>query len=172
MLRAHLHDALGLALHLDHAHAFVDVVAGGLFAVDVLAGLHGPDGGERVPVVGSGDGDGLDAGVGEHLPHVFEFEGLFLVLSGERCLRLFAGGLVDVAQADDLRLGQAGIDAEVVAAPAAEAHDADVHFIICAPDANRRGSGEGSEEKPASCWIGHYETPAGSLYQAWAPCIS
>src|SRR5262249_35469556 len=43
MLRSYLHDALGLALHLDHPHAFVDVVSGGLFPVNVFTRLHRPD---------------------------------------------------------------------------------------------------------------------------------
>ena len=81
MLRSHLHDALGLALHLDHPHAFVDVVAGGLFAVDVLARLHRPDSGERVPVVRSRNRNRLHLRIGEHLPHIFEFRGFFQVLS-------------------------------------------------------------------------------------------
>ena len=41
----------------DHAPAFADVVADRLFDIDVLAGLHGPDGGQGVPVVRRGDAD-------------------------------------------------------------------------------------------------------------------
>ena len=48
-----------------------------------------------------------------------------------------------------------------------KADDAEVDFVICAPHANRRRSGQGSEEKPTSCWIRHHETPySRQLYQA------
>ena len=40
--------------------AFPDVVRYRLLDVDVLAGLHRPDRGQRVPVVGGGDGDRVD----------------------------------------------------------------------------------------------------------------
>ena len=40
------------------AAAFAHVVAHRLFDVHVFAGLDGPDGGQRVPVVGRGDRDG------------------------------------------------------------------------------------------------------------------
>src|SRR5579862_4698917 len=46
-LRTDLDDAVILARGVDHALAFEDVVAGGLFHVDVLAVLTGADGGER-----------------------------------------------------------------------------------------------------------------------------
>ena len=54
-LRAGLADPVVLAGRLDDAPAFADVVADRLFDVDVLAGLHGPDGGQGVPVVRRGD---------------------------------------------------------------------------------------------------------------------
>ena len=44
----------------DQQLAFARVVAGGLFDVDVLAGLEPEHGHGRVPVVGRGDGDGVD----------------------------------------------------------------------------------------------------------------
>ena len=66
-LRAGLADPLVLAGGLDDAAAFADVVADRLLDVHVLAGLHGPDRHQRVPVVRRGDADDIDALVVEHL---------------------------------------------------------------------------------------------------------
>src|SRR5690606_22646496 len=52
VLRAALADAVVLAGSLHHAAAFHDVVADRLFDIHIFAGLHGPDRGQRVPVVG------------------------------------------------------------------------------------------------------------------------
>ena len=70
-LRAELDDAVVLARGLDHPPPFDDVVAGRLLDVDVLAGLAGQDGQQRVPVVGRGDRDGVDRLVVEQPPKVF-----------------------------------------------------------------------------------------------------
>ena len=69
-LGAVLDDALVLVRGLDALAAFPDLVADRLFDVDVLAGLAGPDGDERVPVVGRGGGDGVDFLVVEELADV------------------------------------------------------------------------------------------------------
>src|SRR5579872_3514978 len=159
MLRSHLHDALGIALRLDHPHAFVDVVAGGFLAIDILAGFHCPDRRERVPVVWSSNGNRLDLGVGEHLPHIFEFRGFIQVLPRECRLGPFACGLVDVAYSHDLSLGQTAISIKMIAAAASEAYDAYVDLVICAPDTSRRRSGERAEKESPSFQIRHQKTP-------------
>ena len=66
-LGAVLHDPLVLAGGLDHLAALEDVVRGGLFHVDVLAGLAGPDRFQGVPVVGRGQRHGVDRLVIEQL---------------------------------------------------------------------------------------------------------
>ena len=71
-LRAVLHDAVVLAGGLDGDPALVDVVAARLLDVDVLAGLAGPDGHQGVPVVGRGDGDGVEVLVFEGLADVLD----------------------------------------------------------------------------------------------------
>src|SRR5262249_60237577 len=68
-LRADLHHALGLPGDFHHAPALVDVIAGRLLDVDVLAGLAGPDRRERMPVIGRRNGDRVDVLVGEQLTH-------------------------------------------------------------------------------------------------------
>ena len=49
-----------LPLRLYEQRAFRGIVAARLFDIDVLAGLQARDGHRRVPVVGGGDGDGVN----------------------------------------------------------------------------------------------------------------
>src|SRR5207245_2668655 len=58
-LRAGLDDFAILARGFDRLAPFPDVVRNGLFHVNILAHLHRPDSGERVPVIGRCDGDGV-----------------------------------------------------------------------------------------------------------------
>ena len=74
-LGSDLDDALVLARRLDHPPAFDDVVAGRLLDVDILAGLAGQHGQQRVPVVGRGDRDGVDRLVVEQRRKSFSVRG-------------------------------------------------------------------------------------------------
>ena len=65
-LAAHLEDAAGALLGLDHLRALVQLLHHGLLAVDVLAGVHGVDGDLRVPVVGGADDHGVDVLARQH----------------------------------------------------------------------------------------------------------
>ena len=69
-LRANLHHAVVLAGRLDHLLPFPGIVAGGFFDVDVFTCLDGPDGGQRVPVIGERHRYRLHALIVEDLPHV------------------------------------------------------------------------------------------------------
>ena len=66
-LAADLKDAVGGAGGGDDLGTVGVEVDHGLFEVDVFAGVHGVDGGLLVPVVGSGDEDGVDVLAGEDL---------------------------------------------------------------------------------------------------------
>jgi hypothetical protein len=70
VVEAHLHAHVVPALRLDHLPPFPDVVGRRLLDVDVLAGLAGQDGGQRVPVVGRDDRHGVDGLVVEHTVQV------------------------------------------------------------------------------------------------------
>ena len=59
-LHTHLAHASKLAGPLRDHPALLDVVAAGLFHVDILARLHRPDGHHGMPVVGRGDRDSVD----------------------------------------------------------------------------------------------------------------
>ena len=69
-LGAGLDDAVVLARELDNAAPFADVVRNRLLDVHILAGLDGPDRGQGVPVVGSGDGHRVHVLALEQLPDV------------------------------------------------------------------------------------------------------
>ncbi len=159
MLRANLHEFSGGALHLHHLLAFVDVVAGGLLAVDIFTGLHRPDSGEGVPVIGSRDGDRIHAGIGERLPHVLDFLGLLEATLGKGRLRDFARGLVHVAQHGDPRLRQVRVLIQVIRAASAESDDGDVDLVVCAPNAGGGGGRNGTEKESTGLGICHCETP-------------
>src|SRR3979490_395448 len=76
-LRAGLANAIELAGRLDDPPAFADVMADRLLDVDVLAGLHGPDGGQGVPVIRRCDRDDIDGLIFQDLADVlFELRGL------------------------------------------------------------------------------------------------
>src|SRR5207244_6980535 len=59
-------------LDAHHALALVDGEGQGLLAVHVLAGAHGGDGDEGVPVVGRADGDRVDVAVLQQLAEVLD----------------------------------------------------------------------------------------------------
>ena len=71
LLAAGLEDAVVFGDGGDHGAAFGDREGEGLFAVDILAGAGGLDGGDGVPVVGKGDEDGVDIGRSEDVAEVF-----------------------------------------------------------------------------------------------------
>ena len=75
----------------------------------MLAGLHRPNGGERVPVVGGGDHDTVDRGVIEDLAHVaFDFGTVPVVLTNPASgfLRTVAIGVDHGANFDGGDLGE------------------------------------------------------------------
>jgi hypothetical protein len=68
-----LAEAVGLASRLHHPPPFGNVVADWLFDVDIFARLHGPNGGECMPVIGRRDGHRIDRLVIENLPQVLHY---------------------------------------------------------------------------------------------------
>jgi hypothetical protein len=71
---ADLRDALGLIGHLDHPPAFLHRQRQRLFDIDVLACATGIDEHDGVPVVGRGDGDGIDVLVVDDTAPVLVFD--------------------------------------------------------------------------------------------------
>jgi len=91
------------SLHgFDHQPTFADVMAAGLFHINVLSGVERQNRRRRVPMVGCGDKDGLNAAVVKYPAHVGNRFGrwFFLVLD------IFRGGgqtlVVDIADVGHL----------------------------------------------------------------------
>jgi len=73
---AGLDDAVVFTGGFDHAAAFFDVDAGGLFDVDVLAGFASLDGHVGVPMIRGGNADGVDGLVGQDFAEILHGFGL------------------------------------------------------------------------------------------------
>ena len=63
-----LHDPIIFSRSFDDSAAFEDVVAARLFDQHVLSRLAGPDGQQRVPMVGRRDGDGVECALSSSTP--------------------------------------------------------------------------------------------------------
>ena len=116
------HDLLGL----EH------IMRAGLLDVHVLARLAGPDGLQRMVVIGGGDRNGVDRLVFEQLAEV-GIGGRLLFAVGLQLLHaLVQHGLVDVAQRGDFDVGQFGVAVQVIAAATAQADAGDADSIVSA----------------------------------------
>src|SRR5688572_23746678 len=108
-LRAGGHDATVAACRLDHSPSFDDVVADRLLAVDVLAGLTGPDRHQRMPVVGRGDRHGVDVAILEHATEVglrFRIAAPLLLHEGEGAREMPFVDVDDMGDANVLNPGK------------------------------------------------------------------
>src|SRR5262249_19077570 len=133
-LRAVLHDAVVLAGRLDCDCPLVHVVAGRLLDVDVLAGLAGPDGHQRVPVVRGGDGNCVEFLVIERLADVLDaLRPIGLPLEPPHVFAVCS--LVRVNQVGQLHAGDGRPGADVAAAAAVQAGDADADGLVSTEDA-------------------------------------
>ena len=139
LLGAALDDAVVLACGFDEFAAFPDVVGDGFFHIDILTGLHGPDGGEDVPVIAGGDDDGIDGFVIHDLAEVLGGLGVWEDLFG-----FVQGGGVGVAQVRDFHAGDLGHAAGIAEALAAQADGGDADGVIGAEHA---AGGEGRESE-------------------------
>jgi len=153
VLRTDLHHLLGVLLHLHHLLAFIDVVAGRLFAVDVLTGLHGPYGGQRVPVIRRRDGHSVYAGICEGLAHIFKLFGLLAGVLQQGGVGDFAGGLVHVAYRCDARLGQPRVRIQVIGTATTDTYDGYIDLVIRAPNTGGSGGCHGAKKKSAGSRI-------------------
>jgi hypothetical protein len=151
-----LRDLLGSVQELA---AFPDVVADGLFHIDVLACGHGGHGDERVRVVRRGDGDGVHLGVEHELP-VIGVSGdgvVFLRLIRDFFLKHVA---VHITQGHDAHAGDFLEALDVALAARVEADDRDTNVTIgtqrCREGAGRDEPGSAGDgaanERAAGGW--------------------
>src|SRR5262249_34026196 len=130
----------------DAAPAFGDGVAQRLFDVDILARLASPDGHQRVPMIGCGDGDGV-----ERLANVLNARrrSAPLLLDG------LAAGLeqarIGVDQVGDLHALEAEVLVDVAHALAVDAgHPNAAGVVRPQHPARGLGAGDGDERKCAT----------------------
>ena len=100
-----LHDAVVLLRRGHELAALEDIMGTRLLAVHVLARLAGPNADERVPVVGRGDGDGVDGFVFEQLADVGEAGGALLAGAFDFVQAHVEDGLIDIAHGGDFDVG-------------------------------------------------------------------
>src|SRR5262249_1142496 len=146
-LGADLADPVELPGGSQHDRAFLDVVAGRLLAVHVLAVLHGPDGHQGVPVVRGGDGDDVDVLVLDHPADVLLVLRGFPLRRFDPLHRVADDCLVAVAHDGDLGVDvPVGEPGDVAHAPAVDADDGDPQPVVggAGPGGGERlGLGEG-----------------------------
>ena len=133
-LRARLDDAVVLARGVDELAAFPDFVRNRFLHIDILAGLDGPDGRERMPVVRRGDSDGIDIRVLQKFADVLVARHF---LTAGICLVDFSieDGAVDIAkrnEANALDIAEAG---KVVLSASTKADDGDADIVVRAANA-------------------------------------
>src|SRR5206468_2195499 len=118
---------------------------------------------QRVPMVRSGDRDRVDSALADQVAQIFEILRLLGAAAGESGYRLFARGLIDVTDRNDV--GDLRKATHMTSAAAPQADDAHVDFFVRAPDAPCRRGRDRAHKEPASSCLTHvvYSCP-GSLY--------
>jgi hypothetical protein len=129
-LRAVLNDALEAARRIDGHSAFVNVVAARLFNIDILSRLAGPDGHQRMPVIGRGDRDGIEVLVIERLANVGDHRWLISAVFDFGLGPHFEQARVGIDQVGDFYILHLRPLADVRSAAAVDAGHADTDGLI------------------------------------------
>ena len=131
-------------------------MAGGLFNVNVLAGLAGPHRGERMPVIRQRQRDSVNLFIGEELPHVLvALRLLTRQLLNERG-SAFEVRLIDITNRGDARIGLLRVILDVIRAATANADYSDVDLVVGAPGARGGNRGErGSLQESSTGCMAH-----------------
>jgi len=124
-----LDDSVVFSGGLEHFSAFPDGVRGGLFDVNIFAGLAGPNSKEGVPMVGGGGGYGVYVLIFQELTDVgiggdFFAEGTGLVKFAVEDIA------VGIAEGDDADAGYGSKNLDVLCAFAAKTDDCDADIIV------------------------------------------
>src|ERR1700676_5605852 len=131
-LAAVLADAVVLLHGADELATFTRIVRASLFYVNVFPGLAGPDGHERVPMIGSGDGDGVNVFVVEELANIHVGFRLWQAELLDLSEALVGDAFVDIAESGQLGLWNTRETVDVIVAAAAHSADGHAYAIICA----------------------------------------
>jgi hypothetical protein len=128
---------------LDQPGLLADVVAEGLFDVDVLPRLDGPDRGQAVPVVGHRDRDDVDRLVLEDLPQVLHVRGLLAGFGLGDPHGLADDPRVGIADDGHFRVRHGGPLRDVDAALAMDAEHGDAQALVGRARTEGLGGGGG-----------------------------
>ncbi len=137
-----LDDAVVAASHLHRNAAFVDIVAAGFFDVDVLTRLARPDGHQGMPVIRSGDGNGVQVAIFQCLANILDSTRSIAAALIDPANITFEQPAVGVDEVGDLNAVHTGESVHVRAASAMNPGDTDSdYFIGTQHDAGGLGSG-------------------------------
>src|SRR5207249_4129711 len=114
---------------LNDLAALPDVMGDGLLDIDVFACLNGPDGRQRMPVVGRGDGDHVDGFILQQLSDVGETVHAG-GLGGEAFDAAIENVTVHIAQGGHPNVLEGGESADVVGAAAMKADDGHADLFV------------------------------------------
>jgi hypothetical protein len=128
-------------------------VADGLFHVDVLARLQGPDRQQRVRVVRGRDRDGVDRLVLDQFAEVLVEGGFLALLLLDGLHGLAEDVFVHVADRGDFDALEGQERLDVVQTPAADARDGDAEDVVAGREGpgaqrGRRGDRRGMRQEP------------------------
>ena len=148
---------------LDALAAFEEGMAAGLFHVDVLAGLAAPDRQQRVPMVGAGDGNGIQILVFQGLAEVLHAGGLvagtFLDALGNGAEERTVG----IDQVGDFHPLHAGILADMRPAPAVDPGHRHTDLVV-GPEHSGGRFGSGDHEVGMDAAGGGCSSPAAASW--------
>src|SRR6266436_1415867 len=133
-LAAVLANSVVLLYRPDQLASFKGVVRARLFDVDVFPGLAGPDGHERVPMIGRGDGDGVNVFVLKELANIDVRFWLWQTPLLDLAETLVRHVLIHIAQSGKLCSRDPRKPEDVIISAAAYSADGHPDAIICAED--------------------------------------
>src|SRR5436190_1812508 len=112
-LIAHLNDPLVLACCGNHQLAFMQVVAAGLFYIDMFAGGTGEDRRRRMPMIRGGDRNRVNVPILKHLAQVRNAFGLARLFFEDSLDSLLDRAAVHVANVSNLRVRRSQVTGDV-----------------------------------------------------------
>src|SRR5262249_3476258 len=121
----------------------------------IFSRLAGPDGRQRMPVIGCGDRYRIDVLGFEHRSHIGVFLGTVIFGFANRGDRALTGSLIDVAHSGNAAVGiESPLVLDVVSPAATQADLTQLNAVVCAENREPRGRnrGGGSLNELASCW--------------------
>ena len=168
-LAAHLADPIVSPRRLDHAASFGNRVTDGLFDEHVLAGLHGPNRGQGVPVIGRRRAHDIDRRIVEHLANVLDEFWLSALDLGDFLATFLPDRLVGIDDIEQLHVFSPGRRIESVGRSSGDSTSSSLlrrekevpHMILAAPMNTGNRHAEFLVGAFAPAFVGRQESVAG-----------